>query len=121
MVHGMGGKCQLSSTFFVITDHCWLTQIPDFSPYTRVEPHQLVLAERVSKTHQAVDFFLKIAVSSLSTRTNPFCQETPNSSHTTGKFAEQTHLRFQKDKAEAKKGTNLLTLARYFWKVGKVN
>lgn len=40
-----------------------------------VEPQQLVLAEQVTKTHQAVDFFLKIAVSSPSTRTNPFRQE----------------------------------------------
>lgn len=86
-----------------------------------VQPHQLVLAEHVTTTHQAVDFFLKIAVSSLSMRTNLFCQEAPNSFHTTGKFAEQTlfppsHLCFEKWGKERYKSANSCKVSLEGWK-----
>lgn len=123
----MGNKCQSSLTLFVIKNHCQLIEILDFPVFLLipVEPPQFVSAELVTKTQGALDFSSKPALSSLSMRTNLLCQEVHDPIHATGKLAEQTffpsHLCFQQDKAEEKNGTNLLTLARYFLKVGEVN
>jgi len=121
-IHGMGSKCQLSLTFLLSGFILGWPRHQISTPYTSgISP--TLTGRAHNQNISTCGFFLNNSFSLHENvpvlPRNPRTHLTPLANLLNKFFFILIYILIQKDKGEAKKGTNLLTLARIFWKDGK--